>query len=295
MTELPYETINNNKEYSVINQNALFWMKKTEQELGVNATMFNRTKLTPQERYLELLAVRGNKSVKGSEEVVNINQCIKYAIDENNIDLINYLLDKKKGDQLPILRYAVKNKNLELTEKVIKTTEYKARYYFNALKEASLIGELDLVKFILSIGDNYSLQIAVEDLPALIQCASIGGSMKLIEYYSGLSLKHDNSNNNKILINEMIIKGSIIAGNVKLLDEALTLTGILKYKPNIKIIIFNAIINNQLNIIKYISENSDSIKNKNSLIIIPTLINNGFYVNLAKRYECVTIVKYLTC
>jgi len=95
---LSYEQIINfcriNRQYQqLICQNDDFWATKAYRDIGVSYQQFyNLSSKNSPLKYLLLLSRFGNRCVRGSEKIINVNTCLENASAEGNLPLVEYFM-----------------------------------------------------------------------------------------------------------------------------------------------------------------------------------------------------------
>jgi len=128
LLNLPYDYIlpfclTSRKYYSIYLNNE-FWINKSYNDLSFNhqykeifEKVFN-TKTTTREFYIASLTIYQNRCVKGSEKYISADMCLLSAIDNNDVNLIYYLLDKEITYFEEVSSYAIQISNKGLINKI---------------------------------------------------------------------------------------------------------------------------------------------------------------------------------
>jgi len=140
---LPYETIINycltNRQYYNICQDKYFWSLKAYLDFGVTSSEFNNTTLIARKRYLQLLAELGKTCARGSEKVVDINDCLELAIYNDDLSLVKYYLSNPIANPDDALYEAVNYLKVDIVEYLLSIGAYIRRKYLknfiNSLKQ----------------------------------------------------------------------------------------------------------------------------------------------------------------
>lgn len=97
-------------------RSGLFWRLKAQRDLGISPNKFNQTKLSPAQRYLQLLSRKGGLA-HDSYKYITLDEYVRRAIQQNRPDLVKYAIQNLDYENFRVLteEYAAKGdlKNLQ--------------------------------------------------------------------------------------------------------------------------------------------------------------------------------------
>jgi len=255
-------------------------------DFGIQRYEFNQTKLNPQQRYLQYLASHGNRCVKGSENIVDLNRCIYLASIQNDINLLKYFIGQRRIKYFETLNNslfeAVKNNNKELTMTLLFEGKRLARVadkLSKAINISASEGYLELTEYL------FNLEKWQQDsINEFLSAAAESGNQQLVDFFIkrgandlNSALVHAASNGKIEMINYLIAKGSVLCATATDLRDAFD----------------NANLNEQLDVVIYIISNRNKIKTQYPSVQLPEF--NDFKISFedAVRYGYLELAKYL--
>ena len=170
----PYQNLGNicqsNKTLRDICSSEYFWESKALADF--DHYLPNIPNLSPQKRYLSLLSRTGCDI--GSENFINIDECLKRAIMARDMRVIKYLLGKGADRDVAIIE-ATNANNLDLVKYLVSTytdTDENIKELFT--ENAVIYGNIAIVDYLLSI---WSI-----DLRILLQQAVVNNKLEMVRY-----------------------------------------------------------------------------------------------------------------
>lgn len=200
------------KEAQSICRDSVFWEQKSFYDFNIPISVFRDTKLSADQRYLQLLTENGGVG-RGSERFISLTELVRRAIRQNREDLVNYAIDQGFISwEILLEEYAVKGNSAKVNEYLkLLPTDYG---YRKAAEGALKGGYLKLLSEIIS-----SSPTKVFDLDQLAKAAAISGPEgKVFDFVRSQSPKDHEWNWSEIL------SGAIASQNIYISYKLYTFT-----------------------------------------------------------------------
>lgn len=155
-----------------------FWQQKAYLDFKIPSNEFQNTNLIPEQRYIELLIKNSNTCVAGSEQFISVNLCLWRSSVSNNMTdvspLINYFLGKGAGS----------TGNINLFDKLIEFDNKNLKLGLNkTLISVAGNGQLEMVKYLISPGDNNFKHQGVNNIDHPLRKAAQNGHLEIVQYF----------------------------------------------------------------------------------------------------------------
>ena len=188
---------------------------------------FYQTQLSPSQHYLQLLTVEAKECQRGSEQFVDVNQCVILAAYRNNLSLVKYFINKGASLLKLVAYYAALNNNRSMIDYVLTSLTQQSRLAVDIFKEllrgSAIIGDKDLINYLIIDKDliNYLIIDDLLDnhfiLEALEQCLPYvceNGHLQLLDDLRTINIKYPIYYDwNKLLL------VAAYSGNIKIMDK----------------------------------------------------------------------------
>jgi len=181
---------------------------------------FSNTSLSPSQRYLQLLASENKVCERGSEQCVDINHCATLAAYRNNRSLVEYFINKGATDLKLVTYYAILNNNIPLVNYLLTLINlFDPIIFSEIIRAASIAGNRDLVIDLINNNtfDNYFM-FGIIDECRLYACEN--NHLQLVEDLFNITLKNSYISIGHSSIIPLLVTAYM--GNIMIIDYLIT-------------------------------------------------------------------------
>lgn len=213
LIDLDYDSIINwcrtHKAARKISWNLFFWQQKAQQDFETSPGLFQKTKLGPSQRYLEILTQ--NKGVAfGSERFISLNKVVRRAIRQDRDDIYLYAVSIGFDNWLLALeKFAQKNNTFMIDQlsKIVQSDRKWLKMAGGALKGGyrKLFDQINEAR----VSRNFTW--SNDDWIELVGCAAYPCDIDFYDNFYKITLSRDRPWN--------ILIGPVKKGNIKMFEH----------------------------------------------------------------------------
>lgn len=198
-----------NQYYQNIYHDTNFWKTKVTQDFQIKTELLTN-KIEGPNLYLYYLYHEKWICLPGSEKVIDINDCLEVAIDNGDLSLVKYFVNKSNINLNEALQQAVINNNLEIVNYLVsqgatlklKSSTETYPLIVNIIKEiffAASTNNRQKIDYLLNISSAFYYLTVTKQLvypyrnqllEEALEGAITGGKLDLIKYLISLGAKH---------------------------------------------------------------------------------------------------------
>lgn len=204
----------------LICRDMLFWEQKALHDFNTPINIFRDTKLSADQRYLQLLTENGGVG-RRSEKFITVIELVRRAIRQNREDLVQYAIEQGFTYWGILLQeYAAKG-NVGKVNEYLKPLSDDFLYQ-KAAEGALSGGHTKLLSHIVSCSST-----KVFDLDKLAKAAAVSGDQQVFDFVRSESAKDHEWDWSEIL------SGAITSQNIDFINYILSLTPLTSFSPRI--------------------------------------------------------------